>query len=51
MGRPSTGEPVLVRIPAELKARIMLRATAEGTTMSELIRRALAADDEEHRRA
>lgn len=44
MGRPKVGEPVLVRLPAELITSIDERATALGITRPELIRRVLAAD-------
>lgn len=43
MGRPKLGEPVLIRLPAELVARIDAQARAQGITRPELIRRVLAA--------
>ena len=42
-GRPAIGEPVQIRLPADLLADIDKLAAVEGATRSAWIRRALAA--------
>ena len=42
-GRPSIGEPVQIRLPADLLADIDRLARAEGVTRSRWVRQALAA--------
>ena len=41
-GRPSTGVPVLVRIPADLLERIDRQAIQAGITRAEMVRTILA---------
>ena len=42
-GRPAVGEPVQIRLPAQLLADVEMLAAAEGVTRSQWIRQALAA--------
>lgn len=42
-GRPAIGDPIQIRIPADMLAAIDATAKAEGVTRSRWIRQALAA--------
>ena len=41
-GRPAIGEPINIRLPADMLARIDAAAQTEGITRSEWMRQALA---------
>ena len=41
MGRPRIGEPVLIRLPADLLADVDKRAVADDVSRAEMIRRLL----------